>query len=172
MVNVDALTQTANQRYFDKYLRRMWQRLAHDAAPLSLILCDIDYFKAYNNYYGHQAEDNCLQQVTSNIRQVLKHSADLAARYGGEEFAVILPQTDANDALQIAEEIRVRVKALAISCNYPGIDGLPASVLTVSLGVASTIPDSEGDYTTIIGAAEQALYQAKRQGRERVILYP
>ena len=171
LVNIDALTQTANQRYFDKYLRRVWQRLANDAAPLSLILCDIDYFKAYNKYYGHQAGDNCLQQVASVIRQVLKHSADLAARYGGEEFAVILPQTEANDALQIAEEIRVRVKALAISCNYPGIDGLPASVLTVSLGVASTIPDSESNYVTIIDAAQQALYQAKRQGRDRISLY-
>ncbi len=171
LVNVDALTQIANRRYFDKYLKRMWQRLVRDAAPLSLILCDIDYFKAYNNCYGRQAADDCLQKIASAICQALKHSADLAARYGGEEFAVILPQTDANNALQIAEAIRVSVKALAISCNYPGIDGLPASVLTVSLGVTSIIPDPNGDYGALVSAAEQALYQAKRQGRDRVILY-
>ncbi len=170
LVNVDALTQIANRRYFDDYLRTHWQQLAREAAPLSLILCDIDYFKLYNDNYGHQAGDDCLQRVASAIRQVLKRPADLAARYGGEEFAVILPQTNANEALQIAEEIRLRVKALGIACNYPGIDGLPDSVLTISLGVATTTPDPEGDSTAIVLAADLALYQAKKYGRDRVVL--
>ena len=169
LVNLDALTQVANRPYFDHYIKREWERLTGDVNPLSLILCDIDYFKYYNMTYGHQAGDECLQQIARAIHQARKNSADVAARYGGEEFALVLPDTGANSALQIAEEIRARVKALAISCHYPGIGGLPDSVLTVSLGVASAIPHPKSDCSALVHAAEQALHQAKRQGRDRVI---
>lgn len=197
LYSLDELTQLANRRYFSSYLQGEWQRLTRENAmhtpisqkltSLSLILCDIDYFKIYNKIYGYQAGDDCLRQIADTLVNCMKslghnsnydsgiiHSrhefGSLAiARYGGEEFAILI-QTDADTAVYIAEQIREQVKALAIKCEYPGIDGLPANVLTVSLGVASIIPDAYSELNTLVNAAEQALYQAKRKGRDRVVL--
>jgi diguanylate cyclase (GGDEF)-like protein len=141
--------------------------MARDGLPISLILCDIDYFKIYNDTYGHQAGDDCLRLVAQTIRQSLQRPADVAARYGGEEFAVILPQTDAATAMLVAEHIRVKVKDLNIFFNPEKFDGLPNSVVTISLGIASVVPGQENDAATLVLAADEALYDSKRQGRDR-----
>lgn len=170
LANLDSLTQVANRRYFDSYLQAECKRMARAREPLSLILCDIDYFKIYNDTYGHQAGDNCLRQVAEAIDQLLKHPANLAARYGGDEFAIVLPETDATNALQIAEEIRVGVKNLAIEFIPTRIGGFPDAVVTVSLGVACTIPSDETDVAKLFDAADTALFQSKRWQRNRVTL--
>jgi diguanylate cyclase (GGDEF)-like protein len=166
LASLDSLTSVANRRRFDNYLEQEWRRMAREQAPLSLILCDIDCFKAYNDTYGHLAGDDCLQQVARAISHVVKRPADLVARYGGEEFAVILPNTKTEGAIQIAEKIRSRVKALRIVHANSRF----RQHVTLSLGVASTIPGDESSPTILIAAADRALYQAKAQGRDRVIL--
>jgi len=165
LATVDSLTQIANRRRFDEYLNQEWQGMSREQAPLSLILCDIDFFKTYNDTYGHQAGDSCLQQVAHAISCAVKRPTDLVARYGGEEFAVVLPNTDAKGAVQVAERIRAGVKALQIPhCSSP------SQSVTLSLGVTSTVPANEFFPTTLIGIADQALYQAKDQGRDQVIV--
>lgn len=170
LVNVDELTQIGNRRYFDSCLRAEWKQMARDGLPISLILCDIDYFKIYNDTYGHQAGDDCLRSVAQTIRQSLQRPADVAARYGGEEFAVILPQTDAASAMLVAEHIRVKVKDLKIFFKPERFDGLPNSVVTISLGIASVVPGQENDAATLVLAADEALYHSKRQGRDRLTM--
>lgn len=169
--NLDEITGLANRRYFTQYLERMWQQLAGEKAPLSLILCDIDFFKIYNDAYGHLAGDLCLQQVASAISKCVKRPSDLAARFGGDEFAAILPHTDATEAVSLAEEIKNQVKALAIAHDEYRIGGC-SLIVTVSVGVASTIPNSEYDPATIVHAADHALFDSKKQGRDRVTLSP
>lgn len=165
LASSDGLTRLANRRRFDTYLEQEVQRLAQGFAPISLILCDIDFFKPYNDTYGHQAGDACLQEVAGAIRNALKGATDLAARYGGEEFAVILPDTDAIGALRVAEAIRAGVHALQIPHAKSGA----ASVVTLSLGIASA---SAYQITPaqLIATADEALYQAKEQGRDRVVV--
>ncbi|MBW4576450.1 MAG: PleD family two-component system response regulator [Aphanothece sp. CMT-3BRIN-NPC111] len=166
LVSSDGLTKIANRRRFDEYFDLEWRRMAREALPLSLILCDIDFFKAYNDTYGHIAGDGCLQQVANAISSNAKRPGDLAARYGGEEFAVILPNTQANGALYLAEKIRESVKKLEVAhagsqiCQY----------VTLSLGVASMVPQHNTSAATLIAAADKALYQAKEEGRDRVVL--
>lgn len=168
----DGLTQVANRRRFDEYLNQEWRRLGREALPLALILCDIDCFKLYNDTYGHQAGDECLQQVAKAISRAIKRPADLVARYGGEEFAVILPNTDAEGAVRVAEDIRVRVKALQIDHAVAGnFVNPPEDYLTMSLGVASTVPGRESSTASLIAAADRALYQAKAKGRNRVQVF-
>lgn len=170
LVNVDELTQIGNRRYFDSCLRAEWKQMARDGSPISLIMCDIDFFKIYNDTYGHQAGDDCLRAVAQTIRQSLQRPNDVAARYGGEEFAVILPQTDAASALLVAEHIRVKVKDLKIFFKPERFDGLPNSVVTISLGIASVVPGQENDAAMLVLAADEALYQSKRQGRDRLTM--
>jgi diguanylate cyclase (GGDEF)-like protein len=170
LVNVDELTQIGNRRYFDSCLRAEWKQMARDGSPISLIMCDIDFFKIYNDTYGHQAGDDCLRAVAQTIRQSLQRPTDVAARYGGEEFAVILPQTDAASALLVAEHIRVKVKDLNIFFKPERFDGLPNSVVTISLGIASVVPGQENDAATLVLAADEALYNSKRQGRDRLTM--
>ncbi|MEG4802775.1 AAA-like domain-containing protein [Microcoleus sp. ARI1-B5] len=170
LVNVDELTQIGNRRHFDSCLRAQWKHMARDGAPISLILCDIDYFKIYNDTYGHQAGDDCLRSVAQTIRRSLQRPADVAARYGGEEFAIILPQTDAAGALVIAEHIRAKVKALSIIFNPETVDCLPNYVVTISLGIASVVPGAENDAATLVLAADEALYDSKRHGRDRLTM--
>ncbi len=158
----DSLTQIANRHCFDRILEKEWTRLMRSQDPLSLILCDIDHFKLYNDTYGHQAGDHCLQQVAQAIQAGVKRPADLVARYGGEEFAVILPVTPLEGALRVAEEIRVRVRALGISHSESAY-----GCVTLSLGVATLIPQPSVSIPTLIGAADEALYRAKATGRDR-----
>ena len=161
---VDGLTQVANRRRFDEYLEAEWQRLAREEKPLSLILCDLDYFKVYNDTYGHLAGDFCLQQVGRVLRQALKRPADLVARYGGEEFAAILPNTDARGAVFVAETIREGVQGLKISHAR----SLVNQYVTLSLGVASFVPTLNASPAKLIAQADEALYRAKAAGRDRV----
>ena len=160
---LDCLTQVAKRRCFEAYLEQEWQRMAQEQVPLSVILCDLDFFKLYNDTYGHQASDRCLQKVAQMILSAARHPADLVARYGFEEFIVVLPQTKAEGAVRVAEEIRQGVKALKIPTNLPA-----SQYLTISVGVASVIPNQEYSPTMLITAAEQALYQAKEQGGDTV----
>lgn len=166
LVTVDGLTQVANRRRFDEYLLQEWRRLAREQAPLSLIMCDVDFFKLYNDTYGHQAGDECLIQVASAIEKSIKRPADLVARYGGEEFAVILPNTDAAGATCVAEEIRIAIKALEI----PHCTSRVSDRVTISLGVATIVPFPAFSPEMLIDAADRALYQAKDRGRDRYYL--
>ncbi|WP_339384459.1 AAA-like domain-containing protein [Oscillatoria sp. FACHB-1407] len=170
LATIDALTNVANRRYFDKCLREEWWRLLRDGSPIALILADIDYFKLYNDTQGHQAGDRCLQRVASAMQSTLKRSADLVARYGGEEFAIILPNTDAMGAMQVAESIRNTVRALAIAHPATQVGSQISPIITMSLGVASMLPHAHNEPSQLIQAADEALYCSKTQGRDRVTL--
>ncbi|MFB8790924.1 MAG: PleD family two-component system response regulator [Potamolinea sp.] len=158
---LDGLTGVANRRRFDEYLEAEWQRMAREKLPLSLILCDIDYFKKYNDAYGHQAGDACLCRVADSLRFCARRSVDLVARYGGEEFAVILPNTTADGAYQVAEEIRTVVNTLEIAHSQSAV----SQHVTLSLGVACMYPTPNTSPTMLIAASDAALYQAKAAGR-------
>lgn len=166
LASTDGLTQVANRRRFDLYLQQEWQRLSREQQTLSLILFDIDYFKRYNDYYGHQQGDFCLIQITQAVSQTIKRPADLVARYGGEEFAVVLPNTDPEGALAVAEQIRQVIQDLRLAHARSSVDG----VVTISAGVASSRPTSQETPEVLLRNADSALYEAKRQGRNRVVL--
>lgn len=167
LVGSDGLTKLANRRRFDEYLNQQWQQLRREGFPLSLILCDIDYFKCYNDTYGHLLGDDCLQRIAGAIQQAAKRSIDLAARYGGEEFAVILPNTPEEGAVQVCKAIQTLVRDLAI----PHSGSKVTAQVTLSLGIATLIPDSQTPETQIITLADKALYQAKHEGRDRFCVY-
>ncbi|MEG5163488.1 diguanylate cyclase [Microcoleus sp. AT3-A2] len=159
----DGLTQVANRRCFDEQLQSEWQRLNQGQNLLSLIMLDVDYFKRYNDCYGHQAGDICLVKVASSAAQAVKRSSDLFARYGGEEFAAILPNTDADGAIAVAESIREAIRDLGIPHEQSDV----SAIVTVSMGIATVIPTAEISPDELIALADQALYDAKRQGRDR-----
>lgn len=165
LVNIDSLTQLANRHRFDEFLTREWYRRRRDNSSLSLIICDIDYFKLYNDRFGHIAGDECLKQVAEVISQGVKRPADLAARYGGEEFAIILPQTPAQNALKVAERIRLSVKKL----HLPHPSSLVDDYISLSLGVSCIVPDSKSTEEQLLSTADRALYEAKKV-RDRAIL--
>jgi len=161
----DSLTQIANRRWFDHSLDRQWQRLQREQKPLTLILCDIDHFKLYNDYYGHQAGDACLIQVAQVLQTVAKRPDDLVARYGGEEFAIILPDTPCEKAMVVAQRARQAVASLRI----PHEVSSTASYVTISLGVGAVIPGTGTSRKELMRRADQALYAAKGWGRDRAI---
>ncbi|WP_017653531.1 GGDEF domain-containing response regulator [Fortiea contorta] len=166
LANVDSLTGLANRRRFDDYLNTQWINLAQEESPLSLILCDIDFFKLYNDQYGHPSGDMCLQKVSAVLTDKAQKNQDLVARYGGEEFAVIMPNTHAVGALHVANTIKGGMGNLQIIH-----DGSPVShYVTLSMGVATIIPTWESAPKDLILAADKALYQAKAEGRNRIIL--
>ena len=164
---LDSLTQVANRRRFDDYLIQEWQKLQQEQANLSLILCDIDYFKLYNDTYGHPIGDYCLQQVALAIECVMESIPGLVARYGGEEFSIILPHADAAGAMKIAQKIAISVNNLHITHQK----SLVSDYVTISLGVHNLIPTAESSPELLIALADKALYQAKEQGRNRACLY-
>ena len=164
---LDSLTQVANRRRFDNYLLQEWQKHQQEQTPISLILCDIDYFKLYNDTYGHPIGDYCLQQVALAIECVIESTAGLVARYGGEEFGIILPNVDPVEALKIAQRIAVHVNKLHVAHQKSSV----SEYVTISLGVHSLIPNSESSPELLIALADKALYQAKAQGRNRACLY-
>jgi diguanylate cyclase (GGDEF)-like protein len=168
LATLDSLTQVANHRYLDDYLKQEWQRLSRVKAPLSLILCNIDYFKQYNDTYGSTAGDECLQQVAQAMCRAVKRLPDLVARYGGEEFAVVLPNTDADGAVIVASAIRWEVKMLRLAYHHSPI----GQYVTLSIGVASIAQPPERDMSAhaLVTLADMALYEAKAQGRNRIIL--
>ena len=161
---VDSLTQVANRRRFDNYLLEQWQTAKQENTPISLIICDIDHFKLYNDTYSHPIGDYCLRQIALTIDDVLERPTDLIARYGGEEFAVILPRTDEEEARKIAEKIRLTVKNLQIAHHKSPIE----KYVTLSIGVFTMIPTPECSPELLIVLTDQALYQAKAQGRDQV----
>ena len=163
--NIDSLTQIANRRRFDEYITQEWSRCAREREYLSLLLCDVDYFKAYNDTYGHQAGDSCLYEVAKGIEHTVKRPADVAFRYGGEEFAVILPHTEGQGAIKVAEEICQHIRSLNIAHSSSEI----SDSITISIGVASIIPNTRTSPHTLISAADDALYDAKQKGRNRAI---
>ncbi len=158
---LDGLTQVANRRMFDRYLEQQWNLLTQEKKPLSLVLCDIDFFKDYNDTYGHQAGDRCLQQVAQVLKESGCRREDLVARYGGEEFAVILPNTLPEGASAVAERIG---KALN-SFNIPHRNSKVCDRITVSIGIATVIPTKNDSFERLIASSDQALYQAKQKGR-------
>jgi response regulator receiver modulated diguanylate cyclase len=165
LATYDDLTGVKNRRCFNEYLDTEWRRLAREEAPLSLIMCDIDYFKLYNDTYGHQAGDECLRQVASVLRRSLKRPADLVARYGGEEFVVVLPNTELQGAASIAELIRAEVQGLQIIHAKSAVSEY---VTLRSRGVACCIPSPMAHPDTLIAIADECLYSAKNSGRDRV----
>jgi diguanylate cyclase (GGDEF)-like protein len=164
---LDGLTGLANRRHFNEFLMHEWHRAQREASPLSLVMIDIDFFKAYNDQYGHQRGDECLRQVGTCLRSAVKRPGDLAARYGGEEFALILPQTGVTGAGTVAETLRCQVENLNIEHSRAPLH----KRVTLSLGVASLIPERQHTPSVLIECADQALYQAKRAGRNRVEVY-
>lgn len=161
----DALTGLYNRRHVDGYLQQVWQRAAHDGDDVSVVMLDVDHFKRYNDRYGHPAGDACLAKVAEVMATSLRRPADLVARFGGEEFIAVLPQTSGPLARQAAERIRAAVQALAI----PHADSETAPVVTVSLGVACLRAGPGIAERAVVAAADSALYQAKQQGRNRVV---
>lgn len=159
----DGLTGIANRRLFDESLSREWRRARRASSGIALMMCDVDFFKRFNDSYGHQVGDDCLRQVASSIANHMERPTDLTARYGGEEFAVILPDTTIGGALFVAEKIRHAIHSL----NIPH-SGSPHGRVTLSIGIASTIPGVENPPDDLITAADRALYQAKADGRDLV----
>jgi diguanylate cyclase (GGDEF)-like protein len=168
LANSDVLTQLANRRRFDEYLPVEWDRRRRDRSELSLILCDIDFFKNFNDSYGHSAGDKCLRSVAQAIRQGVRRPADLVARYGGEEFAVILPNTPQSSALHLAEGIRLGIEGLRIAHEVSPI----GPHVTLSLGVATASPQHPDPPRLLVDAADAALYQAKQGGRNQTCSQP
>lgn len=160
----DALTGIANRRSFDSALHLEWARAQRESQPLSLILADVDYFKRYNDNYGHPQGDECLRQVAGSIASAVYRPADLAARYGGEEFAIIMPNTDAVGALAVAERVGERIRALRLPHAHSEV----ADHVTLSVGVATQLPVKGNEASLLIGDADKALYAAKHGGRNRV----
>ncbi len=162
----DGLTALGNRRCFDLTLITEWQRGLRFKQPLSLIMIDIDHFKLYNDTYGHQEGDICLKRVASSLKATLKRQCDIVARYGGEEFIAILPDTDSNGAKHVAERMLTAIARLEISHS----SSLTEKIVTVSLGVATIVPDSNSIPEFLVKAVDQALYKAKDEGRNRVIV--
>jgi diguanylate cyclase (GGDEF)-like protein/PAS domain S-box-containing protein len=165
LASVDGLTQIANRRCFDKTLQSEWLRMGRNQEPISLILLDIDFFKLYNDHYGHQGGDECLKKVAEILELNAQRGGDLSARYGGEEFAIILSQTDAKGAMRVAESIRSDLKAQAIPHALSKVN----EFVTASIGIASTVPHPELCVEWLIGEADRSLYRAKLEGRDRII---
>ena len=161
---VDGLTGIANRRRLDEELDREWKRMLREKRPLSVVLCDIDHFKLYNDTYGHGGGDECLIRVANAIKDSVNRPGDLTARYGGEEFCLVLPETSGMGALQIAELVRKNVYELHMEHKSSPM----AEVVTLSLGVATLIPDIGSHPSVLLEAADRALYQAKGNGRNRV----
>jgi diguanylate cyclase (GGDEF)-like protein len=161
---LDTLTQIANRRRFDTLLRQEWRRALRDEAPVSLLFCDIDHFKRFNDAFGHQAGDDCLVRVAQAMEETLNRPADLVARYGGEEFIALLVDTDPEGARMLAERMRARVEALGIE----NPDSPAGPILTVSLGVATVVPRAAMRPEDLVDLADRALYAAKEGGRNRV----
>jgi len=163
LANLDSLTGLANRRQFAETLAREWHRLQRDPGLLSLLLVDVDWFKLYNDTYGHPAGDHCLRRVALAMQPLLKRPADLLARYGGEEFAAILPQTDRQGAIARAEQLRRAVAALGLPHRRA-----PTGFVTVSIGAATVQPAPELELDEFLEGADRALYAAKVSGRDRV----
>jgi diguanylate cyclase (GGDEF)-like protein len=164
LAKTDGLTGLFNRRYFNEAIDREWRHAKRERCSIALIMCDADMFKSYNDCHGHQAGDNLLQAIGSAMKQSIRRGTDVTARYGGDEFAILLPETSAVVAAQLAEQVRSN---LAEICNQRGI-----ARSTISIGVAAVVPASGEDPGSLVAAADQALYRAKKLGRDRIEVAP
>ena len=164
LVFLDGLTGVFNRRYFDQQLTVEASRAARAGSRLALIMLDVDFFKRFNDHYGHQAGDDCLRGIAATLKDSLRRPADLVARYGGEEFACILPETAFDDAMNIAAELEQNVRRRGI----PHLDSQAANVVTISLGVAGYQGHLVKDGAALLALADAQLYRAKNAGRARV----
>lgn len=164
----DGLTGIPNRRSFDDRLELEWRRSQREGHSLSLALLDVDFFKRYNDNYGHQQGDECLRQVATTTAAAAFRPADLVARYGGEEFVVVMPNTNESGAHAVAERICERIRALNIAHAHSDV----AEHVTVSIGVATMVPQPEQLPATLVAAADAALYAAKHSGRDRFVTAP
>ncbi|ROL74626.1 PleD family two-component system response regulator [Pseudomonas vranovensis] len=164
LMNSDGLTGLSNRRHFDEYLELEWRRAMREQAQLSLLMIDVDYFKSFNDTFGHLAGDEALRKVAEAIRASCARPSDLPARYGGEEFALVLPNTSPGGARLVAEKLRQTVAAMNIAHTMPNAD----SVLTVSIGLATLTPGIGSHCRQLISAADKGLYLAKNNGRNQV----
>jgi diguanylate cyclase (GGDEF)-like protein len=161
----DGLTGLPNRRSLDQMLDREWRRGRRRGLPLTVVMIDVDYFKFFNDTYGHLAGDDCLKRVATALSLAVGRGGDHVCRYGGEEFAAVLPETDGEAALLVAEKLRAAIEALAI----PHTGSKVIDLVTVSLGVATLVPSEAGALTDLLAKADRALYIAKREGRNRVV---
>ncbi len=159
----DGLTGIANRRFFDEAISIEWRRARRHSNSLAMLMCDVDFFKRYNDTYGHIAGDDCLRKVATAIRTNTERPSDIVARYGGEEFAVVLPETSVGGALMVAEKIRNAIRAM----NIPHSES-PSGRVTMSIGIAAAAPGFDNPPDDLINAADKALYRAKHEGRDRV----
>ncbi len=163
--SIDGLTQISNRRHFDEFFQQTWRSLAREKLPVSLILCDVDYFKLYNDTYGHQAGDDCLKKVAQAIQASVQRPSDVVARYGGEEFGVILPQTELAGAVHVAEKIRDKIGDLKI----PHTASAASEFVTVSIGVGCAVPSPNSAFEILVESTDRVLYRAKAQGRDQIV---
>lgn len=168
LANVDGLTGISNRRYFDQRLGEEWYRALRNRNPLTLIMFDIDFFKKYNDKFGHLEGDECLKQVVRCTEKIINRPADTLARYGGEEFIVLLPETDSNGAQKIAEKIRTEIEKL----HLPNPDSTVIPFVTISAGVITTVPEAQSNQNACLHLVDEALYRAKEAGRNRISIAP
>lgn len=164
---IDSLTELGNRRYFDEQLPRIWRQMARNKQLVSLIICDLDYFKIYNDTYGHPAGDLCLKQVAQAIKRALKRPGDAVFRYGGEEFVIILPETSLEGAIQVTKNIQLEVEQL----HHLNTNFYIYKKTTLSFGISCQYPEPNTSPTALIIQADQALYEAKIQGRNTYAIY-
>lgn len=158
----DALTGVANRRYFDEYMAQQWKLSLRNQTHLAFILCDIDFFKLYNDHYGHPAGDACLQQVAAALKRACHREVDMVARYGGEEFCVVMPDTNKLGAIEVAQRIQDEIHHLALPHAQS-----PTGTVTLSQGVVSWVPSAQHDVNGLIAAADGLLYSSKQKGRNQ-----
>ncbi len=163
---LDGLTQLANRRMFDEVLVREWKRQARNKSVLSVIFCDIDYFKHYNDAYGHQAGDECLKRIAEKLKNSVRRPTDLAARYGGEEFVLVLPDTNGEGAVQVAQRVQKEIQKLKMPHAQSDVD----EYVTMSLGVSFTFPKYGYPPDLLVKTADVALYEVKEKGRNDYLL--
>jgi diguanylate cyclase (GGDEF)-like protein len=166
LARTDPLTGLFNRRGFDDNLDREWRRCRRGGKPISLLMLDADHFKLYNDHFGHQAGDGVLRALAECVLTKIRRPGDIAARYGGEEFSIVLPDTDAQAALRIAEAIRAAVEAMGIP------HGMTGAVVTVSIGMSYALPGAQGSADELLAVADAALYESKATGRNRVTTRP
>ena len=163
--SLDGLTGIPNRRRFDEAFKQEWQRAVRHSTSISLVMIDIDFFKLYNDTYGHQGGDDCLKRVAVLLEDSAHRETDLVARYGGEEFAAILPETGTNGAFEVAETMRMTIDNEKI----PHASSKVADHVTISVGVATWVPEQGSSLEKLLAAADKALYKAKESGRNQVI---
>ncbi len=161
LARLDSLTQVANRRWFDEYLKREWLRLVREKKPLSLIFCDVDCFKPFNDHYGHLRGDTCLQALAHCLEGMVQRPADLVARFGGEEFVLVLPDTDLDGAIYVAQSIQGAIAALKIPHEHSEV----SRWVTLSLGVVCQIPQPQVEHLFLLAAADTPFFVPNKNGR-------